>query len=243
MILSKKKRAQKKAERLAAEKQVRSKNAAEDKAAKKAMDEIAKAEREEAQKRAAEKAAAAAQKKAEEEKAQKRSEAAKRAAATRAAKKEAEKRAEEERLAREQAERERIARENAPPKGFVEIKRSRDNRFVYVIRAANTQLIAKGAQTYASLSTCKSAVASVAKIAKTVPVEDRTNISNEKYKYPKFELYIDNEDKFRFRLCASNGQNLLTCARGYTQKTACKNAIASVVTNCRGEIVITEENA
>lgn len=238
MLLSRKKRAQREAERLEAERKAREKNAAEEKAAKQALEEIAKAERIAREKAEAERAAEAARQKEEAEKAAKRSEAAKKAAATRAAKKAEADRLEAERVAREAAEAKRIARENAPVKGCVEIKQSRDGRYVYVIRASNAQLIAKSAQTYASIATCKSAVASVAKIAKTVPVEDRSHISNEKFKYPKFELYIDNEDKFRFRLCASNGQNLLTCARGYAQKTACKNAIASVAINCAGEIII-----
>lgn len=238
MLLSRKKRAQREAARLEAEKKAREKNAAEEKAAKQALEEIAKAERMAREQAQAEHAAEIARQQEKAEKAAKRSEAAKKAAATRAAKKAEVERQEAERAAHEAAEAKRIARENAPVKGCVEIKPSRDGRFVYIIRAANTQLIAKSAQTYASVATCKSAVASVAKIAKTVPVEDRSHVSNEKFKYPKFELYIDNEDKYRFRLCASNGQNLLTCARGYAKKSACKNAIASVTINCVGEIII-----
>lgn len=238
MFFSKKKKAQREAERLAAEKKAREKNAAEEKAAKKAMDEIASAEKSACMKAQEEQAAALAARLEQEQRSAKRSEAAKKAAATRAANKAEQARLEAERLEKEREEAERLAREKAAVKGYVEIKPSRDGRFVYVIHAANTQLIAKSAQTYASVSTCKNAVASVAKIAKTVPVEDRTHIGKEKYKYPKFELYIDNEDKFRFRLCASNGQNLLTCIRGYSQKTTCKNAIASVITNCAGEILL-----
>ena len=46
----------------------------------------------------------------------------------------------------------------------------------------------------------------------------------------KFELYKDNSGEFRFRLKASNGQNILS-SEGYTTKAACENGIASVQKN------------
>ena len=90
----------------------------------------------------------------------------------------------------------------------------------------------------ASVDTCRSAVKSVAKIAKSVPIEDQTLVNWEEQKYPKFELYMDNGDKYRFRLCASNGQNLLACTQGYTQKASCKIGIQSVIANCQGEVQV-----
>ncbi len=229
MFFSKKKKARKEAERLAAEKaaaeQAAAKKAAEEKAAKEAAAKKAEAERVAAEQAAKEAAA-------------KRSEAAKKAAATRAANKAEAERIEAERIAAEQAEAERIAAEKAAIKGYVVVKPTRDGRYVYVIYAGNKQLIAKSAQTYASIANCKSAVESVGKIARTVPVEDQTLVSKEAFKYPKFELYLDNGDKYRFRLCASNGQNLLTCTQGYTQKASCKTGIQSVIANCQGEIEV-----
>ena len=177
----------------------------------------------------------------EAEAAQKRSEAAKKAAATRAAKKAEEERLEQERIAAEQAEAARIA----AIKGYVNIKPSSDGKFVYVIYAANKELIAKGAQTYSTVTTCKNAVKSVGKIAASVPVDDMTLLDRdpEEFKYPKFELYKDKGGLFRFRLCASNGQNLLTCTQGYTTKPACKKGIASVITNCEGRVEVTKDTA
>lgn len=46
----------------------------------------------------------------------------------------------------------------------------------------------------------------------------------------KFELYIGNGDKYRFRLKAANGQNILA-SEGYTQKASAQNGIESVKTN------------
>ena len=46
----------------------------------------------------------------------------------------------------------------------------------------------------------------------------------------KFEIYKDSEKKFRFRLQASNGQNIIA-SQGYTRKSSCLQGIASVKQN------------
>ncbi len=46
----------------------------------------------------------------------------------------------------------------------------------------------------------------------------------------KFEIYKDSENKFRFRLQASNGQNIIA-SQGYTRKSNCINGINSVKQN------------
>jgi uncharacterized protein YegP (UPF0339 family) len=240
MFFFKKKKAKKEAlakaaaEKLAAEKAEEARKAERLAAAKAASAAKAAAERaakEQAEKEAAEKAAA------EEAAAQKRSDAAKKAAATRATNKAEQQRIEQERLAAEQAERERLA----AIKGYMIVKPTKDGRFVYVVVAGNKEVIAKGAQTYASAATCRSAVESVAKIAKSVPIEDQTLVKFEEQKFPKFELYMDKGGKYRFRLFASNGQQLLACTQGYTQKASCKNGIQSVISNCEGRIEISKE--
>ena len=238
MLFFGKKKKKLEAERIAAEKAAAEKAAAEKAAAEKAAAEKAAAEKAAAEKAAAEKAAAekaaAEQEAAEQAAAEKRSAAAKKAAATRAAKKAEADRLEAERLAAEQAEADRIA----AIKGHMVIKPSKDGRYVYVVVAGNKEVIAKGAQTYASVDTCRSAIKSVAKIAKDVPVEDQTLVNWEEQKFPKFELYMDKGAKYRFRLFASNGQQLLACTQGYTRKEACKNGMQSVITNCEGRIEV-----
>ena len=47
---------------------------------------------------------------------------------------------------------------------------------------------------------------------------------------PKYQIYKDNADKFRFRLNAKNGQQILA-SQGYASKASCKNGIESVRTN------------
>lgn len=46
----------------------------------------------------------------------------------------------------------------------------------------------------------------------------------------KFEIYKDNSGEFRFRLKASNGQNILS-SEGYAAKSGCTNGIESVKKN------------
>lgn len=46
----------------------------------------------------------------------------------------------------------------------------------------------------------------------------------------KFEIYQDKRGGFRFRLKASNGQNILASA-GYKAKSGCTNGVASVQKN------------
>ncbi|MDH4047519.1 MAG: YegP family protein [Gammaproteobacteria bacterium] len=46
----------------------------------------------------------------------------------------------------------------------------------------------------------------------------------------KFELYKDKAGKFRFRLKAANGENILS-SEAYEAKTSCKNGIDSVIRN------------
>lgn len=46
----------------------------------------------------------------------------------------------------------------------------------------------------------------------------------------KFEIYKDKAGEYRFRLKASNGQNILA-SEGYKDKSGCKNGIESVKKN------------
>lgn len=50
----------------------------------------------------------------------------------------------------------------------------------------------------------------------------------------KFEIYKDKRGEFRFRLKASNGQNILA-SEGYKTKAACQNGIQSVMKNAPEE--------
>jgi uncharacterized protein YegP (UPF0339 family) len=52
----------------------------------------------------------------------------------------------------------------------------------------------------------------------------------------KFEIYKDAAGEYRFRLRAPNGE-IIAASEGYTQKSSCKNGIASVKENAPNAII------
>ena len=174
---------------------------------------------------AAEKAAA---EKAAAEKA-----AAEKAAAEKAA---AEKAAAEKAAAEKAAEPKEEAKAVAT-KGKFEIKRTSDGRYMFNVRAGNTQVIASS-QIYSSMTACRNGINSVGVNAPIAAVEDQTLSSINEEKCPKFQIYLDKGGKYRFNLLAANGQNILACTQGYAQKSSCKNGINSVINNAHATIVL-----
>ena len=122
-------------------------------------------------------------------------------------------------------------------KGKFEVKRTFDRRYMFNVRAGNTQVIASS-QIYASMAACRNGIESVGKNAPIAPVEDQTLSSVNEEKCPKFQIYFDKGGKYRFNLIAANGQNILACTQGYTQKSSCKNGIQSVINNANAAIVL-----
>ena len=58
---------------------------------------------------------------------------------------------------------------------------------------------------------------------------------------PKFEIYKDTAEKFRFRLKATNGETIAT-GEAYESKDGCKKGIESVKTNApKAQIVETAQ--
>jgi uncharacterized protein YegP (UPF0339 family) len=102
------------------------------------------------------------------------------------------------------------------PKGF----------YRFSLQAANYVTILTS-QNYASLKTCRDGIASIKKNALS-QVEDQTVQNIEKKGFPKYEVYLDNAGQYRFRLLASNGQNIAIPEEGYTTKPGCLNGIDSV---------------
>ncbi len=49
-------------------------------------------------------------------------------------------------------------------------------------------------------------------------------------KNPKFQIYTGKDDQFYFRLCAENGEIILS-SEGYVSKSGCQNGINSVQEN------------
>ena len=97
------------------------------------------------------------------------------------------------------------------------------------LKAANGEVIATS-EVYASKAACKNGVASVKKNSAAAAVEDQTVEGYAREKHPKFVVYLDKAGEFRFRLLATNGQNI-AASEGYTTKESCMDGIASVKKN------------
>ena len=103
-----------------------------------------------------------------------------------------------------------------------------DTGFVFHMKAPNMQTICTS-QVYSSLSACKTGIDSIKNNCGS-KVEDQTLRNFEPQTNPKYEIYLDKAGEYRFRLKASNGNNILS-SQGYTTKAACKNGIESIKRN------------
>lgn len=101
--------------------------------------------------------------------------------------------------------------------------------FAFHLRAANGETIGIS-EMYTSEEACNKGIENVRKISKSAETEDQTRLRARELKYPKFVIYKDESDKFRFRLLAHNGQELLV-SQAYTAKASCKNGINSIILN------------
>lgn len=108
--------------------------------------------------------------------------------------------------------------------GRFEIKPTSDKRYMFNLIANNNQVICTS-QTYVSEETCLKGVDSVRTNSRS-KIEDRT-IEGDVVKNPKYEVYVDEGGKFRFRLRASNGE-IIAASQGYVSKRGCLKGIASV---------------
>ena len=121
--------------------------------------------------------------------------------------------------------------EKAEPKksavGKFEIKKSKDDRYVFNLYAANKVIVATS-QVYSSSTSAMNGIKSVIENAAKAPVEDQTLKSYDTLPYPKWEIYQDKGGQYRFRLNASNG-SCICHSQGYTSKASCKNGIESII--------------
>jgi len=107
------------------------------------------------------------------------------------------------------------------------------------LKAGNGEVIATS-EVYESEASCRKGVASVQKNAPIAAVENQTVEGYAKEKHPKFEVYLDKAEEFRFRLKATNGQ-IIAVSEGYTSLAGCLNGIESTKKNAaEAEIVEAE---
>lgn len=120
-----------------------------------------------------------------------------------------------------------------------EIKVAKNGDYMFNLFAPNGKIIATS-ETYSSLQNCKNGIDSVKRNAAS-HVEDQTKTDAAPLLCPKYEIYLDREDKFRFRLRASNGE-IICVSQAYTVKASAQTGIASLAENAPdAETVILEQ--
>lgn len=112
--------------------------------------------------------------------------------------------------------------------GKFEIKETKTG-FTFHLKAGNGEIIATS-EVYSAMEACENGIESMRKNAPIAALEDQTIENFTKEKCPKFELYLDKANEYRFRLKAHNGQNI-AASEGYSAKESCVNGIASVRKN------------
>lgn len=104
------------------------------------------------------------------------------------------------------------------------------------LKASNGQVIATS-QVYASKKACLKGVESVITNAAIANIEDQTVEGYETAKHPKFEIYQDKAEEYRFRLKAKNGQ-IIAVSEGYTTMKNCVNGVNSVIKNSKDAEIV-----
>lgn len=131
-----------------------------------------------------------------------------------------------EQLTPPQAEQEELKGALFLRSGKFEIKKTKDDRYVFNLYASNNVIVATS-QVYSSPSSAITGIKSVINNAEKAAVEVQTLKDFPTLPYPKWEIYKDNGDQYRFRLSASNG-SCICHSQGYTKKSNCKNGIESI---------------
>ena len=112
--------------------------------------------------------------------------------------------------------------------------------FSFSLVADNGQIVATS-QTYASKASCVKGIKSVQDNVTFTPVEDQTVKKVKPESCPKFEVYKDKAEKFRFRLKAGNGE-IIAVGQSYKSKASCINGIESVRKNASSAEIVMEES-
>ena len=108
------------------------------------------------------------------------------------------------------------------------------------LKAGNGEVILTS-EVYRSEGSCRKGIASVMRNAPIAAVEDQTVEDCPREKCPKFEIYTDKAGETRFRLKATNGQNI-GASEGYKSMASCLNGIESVRKNAADATIVKAED-
>ena len=113
--------------------------------------------------------------------------------------------------------------------------------FLFNLVADNHEIIASS-QVYTTKAACLKGIESMQSCAPFAPVEDQTAKDFEAEENPKFEVFKDQADQFRFLLKAGNGKIIAT-SQGYKAKASCLKGIDSVRLNAVTADIVEEDAA
>lgn len=111
--------------------------------------------------------------------------------------------------------------------GKWEIRRAKDGRYFFALYASNHTVIAYS-QIYSSTTAVNTGINSVIANAQKCETEDTTLKKTVSLPCPKWEIYFDKADQYRFRLYAPNGLCICHSSHGYSTKSGCKGGIESI---------------
>ena len=119
-----------------------------------------------------------------------------------------------------------------------EIKVAKNGEFMFNLYASNGRVIATS-ETYTALHNCKNGIESI-KANASSPVADLT-MGEPSVPNPRYEVFMDRAERFRFHLKASNGE-IVCASQGYSTKQRALDGIASIAENAPlAETVMVEE--
>ena len=119
-----------------------------------------------------------------------------------------------------------------------EIKVAKNGEFMFNLYAPNGRVIATS-ETYTALHNCKGGIESI-KANASSPVADLTQ-GEPTVPNPRYEVFTDREERFRFHLRASNGE-IICASQGYSTKQSALDGIASIRENApTAETVMIEQ--
>ena len=111
--------------------------------------------------------------------------------------------------------------------GKWEIRRAKDGRYFFALYASNHTIIAYS-QIYSSTTAVTTGINSVITNASKCDIEDTTLKKVISLPCPKWEIYLDKAEQYRFRLYAPNGLCICHSSHGYATKGGCKGGIESI---------------
>ncbi len=120
-----------------------------------------------------------------------------------------------------------VGESKATKSGKFDIRRAKDGRYFFSLYASNHAVIAYS-QIYSSTKSVTTGINSVIANAPKAPIEDNTLKNPTSLSCPKWEIYIDKADQYRFRLYAANGLCVCHASHGYATKSGAKGGIESI---------------